>query len=327
MPPFRPFREPASPRIVFAHIAYGFSQAFRRRNLTLPFTEVRSVEDLAREMPEADVVVASGLWRRDLLPLAPHLALVQSISVGLNTFDLDQFRAAGVRLANASGANTTPVAEHALALTLALSRHIHTARDNQARTFWRPMIGDATVREFELAGRTMLVVGLGPIGERIAGLAKAFGMSVIGARRTVAVGSRNADRVVAFGDLATAVPKADVLVLACPLTPETERLVDERLLSALKPTAMLVNVARGRVVDEPALIAALETGRLAAAALDVTSDEPLPAASPLWRMPNVLVTPHAAGETQAYEDRIIDLALENIARVREGRDDLVNRIV
>ena len=327
MPTLRQFRDPARPRIVFAHAAYGLGQAFERRSSGFPYAEVRTADALAVEMPNADVVVSSGLWRNELLALAPHLTLLQSISVGINNFDLVLFRAAGIRLANASGANAVAVAEHALALMLALTRHIHHARDNQAKRYWRPMIGDAAARESELNGKTLLVVGLGAIGERIAGLGKAFGMHVIGTRRTASLGSRHADQVVNDTQLAAVLPSADVVVLACPLTPETERMIDARALRAMKRTAVLINVARGRVVDEAALIDALRDGRIAAAGLDVTWDEPLPDASALWTMPNVLVTPHSAGETQAYEERIIDLALENIARIQMGRADLANQIV
>jgi len=112
--------------------------------------------------------------------------------------------------------------------------------------------------------------------------------------------------------------EADIVALTCPLTPQTQNLIDAAALAAMKPGAHLVNVARGRVVDDPALIRALQEGRLAAAALDVTCEEPLPASSPLWTMPNVLITPHTAGETQAYEDNVIDILLENLDRLWRG---------
>lgn len=322
----RTFRDPERPRLVLAHVAYGLGAALVRRDAGLSHVEVRTGAKLAEEISTADVAVVSGLWRNDLLALAPHLVLVQSISVGINNFDLDLFRAAGVRLANASGLNRTAVAEHALALMLALTRHIHAARDNQARRFWRPMNGDAASRESELAGRTVVIVGLGPIGERIAALCRAFDMHVIGVRRNVGAGSPSSHQVVEFARLDAVLPSADVLVLACPLTPDTERLIDGRRLRAMKRTAHLVNVARGRVVDEADLVDALRDQRIAAAALDVTWDEPLPDASPLWSMPNVLITPHSAGETRDYEERIVDLTLENIARIRAG-GPLLNGVV
>jgi D-2-hydroxyacid dehydrogenase (NADP+) len=315
------------PEILFAHPAYQFGRAFERRGTGLPFREVRSLEALTAEVATAEVLVVSGLWRNALIAHAPKLALLQSVSAGINQYDQAAFAAAGIRLANASGVNAIAVAEHAFALMLALTRHVHHARDNQALRHWRPMIGEPATRESELAGKTLLVVGLGPIGERIARLAKAFDMTVIGARRRPEEGSNAADRVVGLTDLGTALAAADVVVLACPLTPETEHLIDAAALAQMKPTALLINVARGKVVDEPALVDALQGAKIAAAGLDVTAEEPLAAASPLWAMPNVLITPHTAGETQAYEERIIDLMLENIGRLQAGSPDLANQIV
>ena len=121
--------------------------------------------------------------------------------------------------------------------------------------------------------------------------------------------------------------QADIVALTCPLTPETENLIDARALAAMRPTAHLINVARGRVVDEAALTEALPAKRIAAAGLDVTSEEPLPAASPLWTMPNVLLTPHTAGETQRYEDSVIDILLENLDRLWRGESTLKNQVV
>ena len=130
-----------------------------------------------------------------------------------------------------------------------------------------------------------------------------------------------------FTNLPALLPRADFVVLACPLTDETRGLIGAAALAAMKPTAHLVNVARGRVVDEPALIEALQAGRIAGAALDVTVDEPLPEASPLWAMPNVLITPHTGGETHKYEDNVLDMMMENLNRQWRGETALFNQIV
>jgi phosphoglycerate dehydrogenase-like enzyme len=151
-------------------------------------------------------------------------------------------------------------------------------------------------------------------------------MRVIGTRRDPAAGAAGADAVHGHDRLPELIGEADVIALTCPLTPETQGLIGAAALAAMKPSAHLINVARGRVVDESALIAALQEGRIAAAALDVTAEEPLPAASPLWAMPNVLITPHTAGETRAYEDGVIDLLLENLERQWRG-EELVNGVV
>jgi phosphoglycerate dehydrogenase-like enzyme len=167
---------------------------------------------------------------------------------------------------------------------------------------------------------------MGRIGSRLTRLAKAFDMRVLAIRRDPAGGADGADAVGGLDSLHAMLREADIVALACPLTPDTERLIDAAALAAMRPHAHLINVARGRVVDEPALIRALQEQQIAAAALDVTWEEPLPASSPLWSLPNVLITPHTAGETRAYEDGVIDILLENLERLRRGAA-LLNEVV
>jgi len=150
---------------------------------------------------------------------------------------------------------------------------------------------------------------------------------VVATRRDASQGGGAADAVYGNDKLHELLPGADIVALTCPLTPQTTNLIDAKALALMKPTAHLVNVARGRVVDEDALIRALQEKRIAAAGLDVTREEPLPAASPLWEMSNVLITPHTAGETQRYEDGVIDLLLENLERLWRGEATLKNQIV
>jgi phosphoglycerate dehydrogenase-like enzyme len=311
--------------IGFAHAAYQLGDEFRLRELPHRFFEVRTLEDLKERIHEADVLVVSGLWRNELLDAAPRLRFIQSISAGTDQFSRDAIRAAGVRLASAQGGNERAVAEHAMSLILALARQLHLARDRQGKAEWRGMIGDRSRREMELGGQTLLVVGLGRIGSRLARLANAFGMRVIGVKRNVDQVA-GIERVVPTKALPTVLPEADFVALTCPLTPETEGLIGASQLAAMKRTAFLVNVARGRVVEEPALIRAIEAGTIAGAALDCFHEEPLPAASPLWRMENVIVTPHSAGETRRYESNVVDLLLENLDHFRKG-EPLTNQIV
>jgi phosphoglycerate dehydrogenase-like enzyme len=311
--------------IGFAHAAYRLGDEFRRRDLQHRFFEVRTLQDLEERIRDADVLVISGLWRNELLDAAPRLRFIQSISAGTDQFSRDSFRAAGVRLASAQGGNERAVAEHAMSLILALARQLHLARDRQGKAEWRGMIGDRSRREMELGGQTLVVVGLGRIGSRLGGLAKAFGMRVIGVKR-IAAPVAGIERVVPTQALPDVLPEADFVALTCPLTPETEGLIGKPQLDAMKRMAFLVNVARGRVVDEPALVRALETGTIAGAALDCFHEEPLPAASPLWRMENVIVTPHSAGETQRYESNVVDLLLENLDHFVKG-EPLTNQIV
>ncbi|WP_198378431.1 D-2-hydroxyacid dehydrogenase [Neoroseomonas rubea] len=313
--------------LCFAHVAYRFGDRFAARSTGIRFVEVRDRAALDAAIGGCDVLVCSGLWRNDLPAIAPRLKFVQSASAGTDQYDREVFRAHGMRLASGQGVNANAVSEHAIALMLALLRRIPEARDNQAKRFWRGMMGDFAKREDEAGGKTAVVVGLGRIGGRIARLCKALGMTVVGVRQNVAGGAEGADEVHSFRDLNSVLPRADFLILACPLTDETRGLVNAAALAALKPTAQVINVARGRVVDEPAIVSALQEGRIAGAALDVTADEPLPAESPLWDMPNVLITPHTGGETHMYEDNVLDFMMENIARLQRGEAALVNKIV
>ena len=189
------------------------------------------------------------------------------------------------------------------------------------------MIGDLSQREDELGGKTLLIAGIGRIGSRLATLAKAFDMRVIAVRRDPSKGAGAADSVVGEEGLLSMLPHADFLALTCPLTPKTENLIDAKALAAMKPSAYLINVARGRVVDETALVEALTRKRIAGAALDCVWEEPLPSTSQLWGLPNVLITPHTAGETRRYEDNVIDLLLENLERLWRGEAVLKNQFV
>ncbi|MBV8615752.1 MAG: D-2-hydroxyacid dehydrogenase [Acetobacteraceae bacterium] len=313
--------------ICFAHVAYQMQAKFDARGTGIRCFQVRSREELAARVAEADVLSVSMMWSNELIARAPRLRLIQSISAGVDQYDRAALARAGIRLASAAGANANAVAEHAMALILSLSRRLSEARDNQARRVWRGMISDPAQREAELAGATLLIVGLGRIGSRLARLAKAFDMRVLATRRDPAAGAGAADAVGGMEALGTMLPEADYVVLACPLTPQTERLMNAETLALMRPGAALVNVARGRCVDEPQLVAALGEGRIAAAALDCAAEEPLADSSPLWAMPNVLVTPHTAGETRAYEDNVIDILLDNIGRLWRGEAGLRNQVV
>jgi D-2-hydroxyacid dehydrogenase (NADP+) len=314
--------------VLFSHAAYQLGERFAARGLGIKHTQVRSVEALEAAIVDADVVCLSMHWRNHLLAKAPKLKFVQSVSAGTDQYDKTLFAQHGVRLASAAGVNANAVAEHAMALLLAITRQVATGRDHQAAQHWRPMHGAIGDREEELAGKSIVIVGLGRIGQRVAHFAHAFGMRVVGVRRSLAEPKpAGVDEVVGTDQLYRVLREADVVALTCALTPETTGLIDAAALGTMKRSGILINVARGKVVDEAALIAALERGDLAAAGLDVTAEEPLPAQSPLWRMKNVVLTPHTAGETRAYEDRVVDLLVENVRRLQRGEMRLVNEVV
>ena len=313
--------------ICFAHAAYQMKARFDARNTGINSFQVRSYDEFVQRVGEADVVSVSGMWKNDIIPHATKLKFVQSISSGMDQYSKELLGAKGIRLASAAGVNARAVAEHALALILAVYRRLPEARDNQHKKVWRGMLGDLTQREDELGGKTLLVVGMGRIGSHLAKLAKAFDMKVIGIRRDPKAGTNGADEIHGMGDLVKLVPQADIVALTCALTPETTGLMSEAAFAAMKPSSMFVNVARGKVADETVLIRTMEAGRIWAAALDVTAEEPLPAASPLWTMPNVFITPHTAGETRAYEDNVIDILIENLDRLWRGDATLRNQVL
>jgi phosphoglycerate dehydrogenase-like enzyme len=313
--------------ICFAHVAYRLQERFAALATGVGSFEVRDAEALSARIGEADVLVVSGLWNHGLLARTTRLRFIQAIGAGTDQFPRDELARRSIRLASARGVNGRAVAEHAMALMLALSRRLPEGRDNQAKRVWREMIGDLSQREDELAGKTLLIVGLGDIGGRLARLAKAFDMRIVGLRRDPALGHGAADAVHPMADLLRLLPEADVVALTCPLTPETENLIDAAALARMKPSAYLINVARGRVIDEPALIETLSARRIAGAALDVTVEEPLPPSSPLWGMEHVLITPHTAGETRRYEDNVIEILRDNLERLWRGEPELRNQIV
>jgi phosphoglycerate dehydrogenase-like enzyme len=313
--------------ICFAHVAYPLAEIFAQRDTGLGHFQVWNRDELPEKLAGAHVLVVSGFWRNELLDHAPNLRYIQSIGAGYDQFALDLLRARGIRLASAKGVNLNAVSEHAMAMILALARHLHTGRDHQRNHLWRGMISDLSRREDEMGGKTLLIAGLGGIGSRLATLAKAFDMHVVATKRDPTSGAAAADEVYTPDKLSELLPRADFVALTCPLTPETRNMIDAAALAAMKKSAYLINVARGGCVDEPALLSALQEGKIAGAAIDHFWDEPLLADSPFWDLENVLITPHTAGETRKYEANLLDILLENLERMWRGESQLRNQVV
>lgn len=284
-------------------------------------------KDLSAAWPEAQLVTgpadgpfeAALVWDcapeelADFVDAQPGLRWLHTIAAGTAPEVLARLTGrAGLVLTNGSGTHGRAVAEHVLALALAHCKRLPQLLDAQCARRWQPP------RVRELGSMRAGIVGLGDLGRSTARLLTAFGTEVVGLRRDArpvaeVSATYGPDRLDVFcADL-------DLLVVAAPLTPETRALIGRRQLAQLRPGALLVNVGRGPVVDEQALLAALRTGRLSGAALDVFATEPLPADSPLWSEPGVVITPHCADTSPETDRRCLDLLLDNIERHRSGR--------
>jgi len=274
----------------------------------------RDREEIERLLPEIEATV--GSFPRDLIAKAPNLRWFQQWGAGADW--LLKYPEAAERdfiLTNVSGIHAVPISEHIFAFLLAFARSFPKAMRDQLRGAWSQGERQPT---FELAGKTTLLIGTGAIGARTAKLAAAFDMRVVGVRRNPDERVPHIERMVALEDLREVLPEADFVVLTVPLTKETRYLIAERELRAMKESAYLVNIGRGGTVKEEDLIRALHEGWIAGAGLDVFEEEPLPETSPLWGMENVLITPHTSGDTPHYDERALEIFLENLRRYRAG---------
>ena len=275
-----------------------------------------------REGYERATIALTQRLDESSLERAERLEWAQAFTAGYDHYDLEALEAAGIVLTNATGIHGQPMAEWALGAMLGFERGLFTYRDRQHDGVWLREHGG------ELANKTVGIVGIGAIGGRIAELAAAVGCPVIGTKRDPSTAPDVVDEVYPADELDEVLTRAEYLVIACPLTEQTRGMIDEEAFRTMPSEAVLVNVARGSIVDEDALVETLQQGRLAGAALDVFETEPLPADSPLWSLPNVVITPHISGSTPDYYDRLADIFEENYRHFVAGeRDEMRNRIV
>jgi phosphoglycerate dehydrogenase-like enzyme len=295
--------------------------AIRDRLGSVRLDRARDHADAVERIETADVVVEHG-YGRDLFERAERLEWVQSLSAGVDRYDLEFLEANGVVLTSAAGVHATPIAEHVLAFLLAVERGLDRALRQAERAEWRRWTPG------ELTGKTTAVLGVGAVGDRVAELASAHGMTVLGTKRDPSTGADNADEVYGPDETHAVLGRADYVVVACPLTEETRGLLDAAAFSSMSRDAVLVNVARGEVVVEDALVTALQRGQIRAAGLDVFEHEPLDPSSPLWDLSNALLTPHLAGGSPKFTERVADLFATNYERYVAGeRDRMENRVV
>ena len=296
----------------------GATASLQQEFPELAFHEVRDAAGLAEALPQATVLLGP-LRNPELLRRAPLLRWVHTPTAAVHDLLFPAMVASDVVLTNGSVVHGSPVAEHALALLLALSRNLPLAAQLQAQRSWgQAEMGRATPALGELRGSTVVLVGLGEIGRVLAGLLAALAATVLGVRRHAAEAVPGCVEVHPPAALDRLLPRAAFLVLAVPVTEATRALIGAAQLALLPRGARLVNVGRGELLDEVALAEALNSGHLAAAALDVFRTEPLPAASPLWTTRNLFLTPHIGGVTAALWPRQIELIKDNLRRFLRG---------
>jgi phosphoglycerate dehydrogenase-like enzyme len=296
------------------------SEHLERLRLEFPhhtFLRADSDDEALALIPDCDVAFSSQITREHLAA-APRLRWIHSPAAGVGSMLFPEMVSSRIVITNSRGMSAETMAEHVLAVTLAMLRHLPLAiRSQLSRTWVQDAIG--AFGNNTIAGSTVLIVGLGAIGTAIARKMSLLGARVLGIRRNAAAPAPDGVIEVAPPDrLRELLPAADVVLISAPHTRQTRRLIGRQELNAMARHAILVNVSRGRLVDEAALIDALRRGAIGGAALDVFEHEPLPLDSPLWDMPNVLITPHTSGFRTDHWDAATALFAENLRRFDAG---------
>lgn len=314
------------PTLLFAHTVGPERTASLRPALedALPDAEVLSAETPAEtreHLPEAELLLV-GRFDEEWFADAEQLRVVQALSAGVDFLPLERFEEEGIALTNSAGVHAEPIGEQVLAYMLQFERGMVEMARNQRHGVWERVEGG------ELRGKTVGIIGVGAIGSRVGELAQAFGMEVIGTKRDTSEVPDGIDELLAAEEYHDLLRRSDYVVLACPLTDETEGLIGTAELRLMGSDCVLVNIARGDVVEEDALVRALQHRLIRGAALDVFSEEPLPQDSVLWDLSNVVITPHMAGSTPHKTERWVDIVAANYeALAEDDLDSLVNRVL
>jgi len=330
-----------TPRVTTLLVSHHFDLRFGARVAAAAAREKMAAERLVlppdpdARLPDTDCArVEAAFFSGDVFPRysrqffsaarkASRLRWLHVFNVGVDHPIYAEMLARGVRLTTSAGSNAEPIAQTAILGLLALARGLPHWLAAQREHRWDPVQAEPLPRD--LKGQTAVILGLGHIGSAIARLARALGLRVVGVRRGARRPDDPVDELHSPAALPALAARCDWLVVACPLTPETRGLVDAALLARLPAGARLINVARGEIVNEPALIEALGRGHLGGAYLDVFETEPLPPDSPLWDLPNVLVTPHNSAAASGNDERVLEIFLDNLGRWHRG-EALVNEV-
>jgi len=308
--------------LVLYNVAFAAEKEFFEnlsRNYGFKCVIKHTRESVQEDYLDAEIII--GQPNPKYLKKAEKLKWVQLSSAGADhVADASLYANADVILTNSSGVYGKPIAEHVFAMILAFNRNLMQYERNRQNCIWAPVL---PMRD--IYGSTMCIIGLGDIGSEVAIRGKAFGARIIAVKRTVGNCPPYVDELYGTDDIDKVLPRADYVVLALPNTPETRGILSEERIAMLKPEAFIVNVGRGSAICQEALIRALQEGRVAGAGLDVTEPEPLPAESPLWKMPNVIITSHTSGFSAQNWNRHAEIISENLARYVEGKP-LINRV-
>jgi D-2-hydroxyacid dehydrogenase (NADP+) len=300
-------------------------ERLRERFPEMTFTHAETEADASAAIETADVALASRL-SPSMVERAAQLRWVHSTAAAVGILPLKDLAARGIAVSNSRGVQAVPIAEHVIGGLLVLARRFNLMLDAQRERRW---IQNELTRDswpWSLHGRRMTILGFGTIGQEVARRAHAFGMHVTGIRRRLdQLAPPFVDRLVGPAQLDEALDGSDVLVISAPFVAETDRLIRAEQLALLNHGAILINVARAKIVDEPAMLAALQNGQLGGAVLDVFEREPLDPASPLWTLPNVIISPHSAGVRPDHWSEVIDLFSENLVRFQSG-EPLLNLV-
>jgi D-2-hydroxyacid dehydrogenase (NADP+) len=282
-------------------------------------------DNLDRELADADIFTGFTV-RPEQFALAKKLKWIHSTAAAVTQLMYPELRQSGIEVTNASGIHSIPMAEHILGTLIALARRFPDCFRYQQQARWAPQEWwDAPVRPRELHGQVILLIGFGAIGRAVAKAVRPLGMRVWAVTRSGSGDAELAEKIFPVSKLDEALSQADFVVVAAPETPETHQMMGAPQFARMKSSAYFVNVARGPLIDEAALIAALEQRTIAGAAIDVASEEPLPPESPLWKAENLLITPHVSAISDRLWERQTDLVMENLERWFSGRE-LVNRV-
>lgn len=289
------------------------------------FSQLQSYDRVPEEIVDADVFIGWNL-RPQQFQIARRLRWIHSPAAAVHQLMYPELMNSNVILTNSTSVHAPVVAEHAIAVLLALAKRLPQSMHYQTRKIWaQELLWNEHPRPREVSGATVLVVGLGGIGSEFATRAKALGMKVIAVRENPAKGTGQADAVYGLEKIDELLPQADFVLLCTPVTPSTTGIINKQRLQKMKHSAYLINVARGPLIDDPALVEAILQQRIAGAALDVFVEEPLPADSPFWSLDNVLITPHTAAVTEKLWERHYDLIVENLNRLLAGKP-LLNEV-